>query len=229
MVLSKRLGKIVDYVPKCGTVTDIGTDHAFIPIYLALNNVAKKVIAADISKGSVDKAEKNVSFYNCSHRVECRCGDGLSVLSENECSDVIIAAGMGGMLVIHVLEVNDRVLKNAKRLILQPQRDNDKVRRFVHKKGFKIIAEDIFKDEGKIYNIIVCEKGNDTFYSDKDYIFGKLPIEEKNSVLKEFILHETNRMRKVADGLISDEEHILKRKNELLDKCRIYEEVSACL
>ena len=55
MKLSNRLMAIANFVPKNSIVADIGTDHGYIPVYLVENNISKKVIGTDISKGSLDK------------------------------------------------------------------------------------------------------------------------------------------------------------------------------
>lgn len=229
MILSERLLNIANLVPKCDLAIDIGTDHAYVPIYLVKKNIAKNVIASDISKGSVQKAQQNVNLNNCKDRIECRLGDGLDVLYDNEYADVIIVAGMGGMLVNYVLNINKEAFKKTKRLILQPQRDNDKVRKFVHSIGFKIIDEKIFYDDDKLYNIIVCEKGQDYQYSEKEYLYGKILIDEKNSILKEYINSEMNRIEKVTKELISPDKRIIARKNELNQKYNLLKEIYICL
>jgi len=54
MKLSERLLTIASLVPKNSIVADIGTDHGYIPAYLIENNISKKVIGTDISKGSLE-------------------------------------------------------------------------------------------------------------------------------------------------------------------------------
>jgi len=41
MELKGRLKLIADLTPKCNIVCDIGTDHAYIPIYLVMNKNVK--------------------------------------------------------------------------------------------------------------------------------------------------------------------------------------------
>ena len=228
-MLSERLERIAGYTHKCRLVADIGTDHAYIPIYLAKSGIADKIIASDVSLPSLKKAEANVKTEGCADKVECRLGDGLSVISDDEIVNIVIAAGMGGMLMIHTLKANEKALNSAEKLILQPQKDNNAVRMFVHKKGFKITADDIFKDEGKIYNIMVCEKGQDVPYSTEEYIFGKIPVKEKNPVLAEFIACEMNRMKEVGERMVCETPKAVERKNELKEKYNMYAEVLKCL
>lgn len=225
MQLSERLKAIADCVLKCDLIADIGTDHAYIPVYLAKNGIIKKAIASDISRGSIEKARINAEKFGCIDCIDLRCGDGLEVIKANEQPDCIIIAGMGGMLVIDVMKKNISALKGAERLIVQPQRDIDRVRRFLHKTGLKITHEKMLKED-KFYTIIVCEQGADCRYSRYDYWFGKKNIEAGNPILKEYISYEMNKMNRILLSLRDNtEEHIIKRRKQVEEKYKGYEEV----
>ena len=110
MIISQRLKTITELAIKCEFLVDVGTDHAYIPIFLVKNKIAKKAAACDISEGSVFKAEKNIRLYRCSDFIETRVGDGLSVIKESERPDQIIIAGMGGMLIIDILNNDKKII-----------------------------------------------------------------------------------------------------------------------
>ena len=61
--LSDRLQTIADMVKKGSRIIDVGCDHAFLDIYLVKNNIVKKAIASDITKGAINQAIKNVNDY----------------------------------------------------------------------------------------------------------------------------------------------------------------------
>lgn len=181
--LSKRLKKIADCVEKCELAADIGTDHAHIPVYLVKNNIADKCIASDVSKASAQKAQINVSINKLDSRISVRCGNGLECLGEKEIPECVIIAGMGGLLI-------SKILKNQKtyeRLVLQPQRDAFIVRKDVHKLGYKITNEYMIYENKKYYNIIVCRKGCEPAYTEEEYRFGKILLDEKNELLVSFL------------------------------------------
>ena len=75
-------------------MADIGTDHGFLPFYLAENGISPKVILADISPGSLMKAKENSKYVSTDAEIDFRLGDGLDVLSPGEV-DVIVIAGLG--------------------------------------------------------------------------------------------------------------------------------------
>ncbi len=227
-MLSKRLQQVADAVVKADTIADIGTDHAYIPIYLINKGVAKRAVAADISSGSCKKAQINIGISHLSNYIDVRCGNGLEVISENEAVDTIIIAGMGGLMTISVLESNKRATANSKQLVLQPQKDIEKVRRYIHSIGFKINDEKMLVDNDKYYTVIDARKGSEK-YTDIEYLFGKKLIEAKSPVLKEYVEFESNKLLKVLDNMIKngkENSEAYKRMYEL--SCK-YAEVKKCL
>ena len=138
-------------------IADIGTDHAYIPIYLIENNLSDYVIASDIRKGPAEIAVSNISEHNLSDKIEVRIGGGLSVLKENE-TDTIIIAGMGGQLISEIIDGNIQLAKKC-RLVLQPMNAQYELRKYLIKNGFTITNEDIAIEGFKVYNILNAENG----------------------------------------------------------------------
>lgn len=223
-MLSERLKVVADCVLKCDIMADIGTDHAYIPIYLVKNNIVEKAIAADISEGSCKKARLNVNSNHLYEKVDVRCGNGLEVIEKNEVIDCIVIAGMGGLMAINVLESNTYAVSKAKRLILQPQKDIGKVREYIDSIGFKIIDEKMLKENGKYYNVIVAEKGKES-YSKIEFLFGKRLIEEKSPILKEYILFEQNKLVKILKNMEKNNKCDDSSYKRLFELEKDYEEV----
>ena len=220
--LSLRLKKVADFIGE-KTMADIGTDHGYVPIYMALNGKIEKAIACDINKGPLEKAEKNIAANNLQSVIETRLGSGLEPVEEGEVQSIVIA-GMGGMLMIDILENKREVYQKAKELILQPQLDIDEVRKYIHKNGFKIADEDFFIDAGKYYTVIKALHGEESYENEADYIFGKINIERKNPYLKKYIEHKMSVNEKIIENIKcngSDNEKIKEIENEN----RICEEV----
>lgn len=227
-MLSKRLQKVADTVNKSNIVADIGTDHAYVPIYLVKNKVANKAIAADISQGSCKKAQINVNNKHLNHLIDVRCGNGLEVIKADEIIDTIIIAGMGGLMTISVLESNKKAVNIAKQLVLQPQKDIYKVRQYIHSIGYKITNETMLIDNNKYYNIINAEKGIEK-YTELEYLFGKILIENKSIILKEYVNIELNKIITVLKNMKDngkENSNDYKRLNHLMN---CYMEVKKCL
>lgn len=196
-MITPRLKCIIDHVKKA-RIADIGTDHAYIPIYLIENNIARHVIASDVRQGPVDIAKSNIEKHNLSDKIEVRLGSGLSVLKSDEADEIIIA-GMGGQLITDILKDSIEIAKTCS-LVLQPMNDQYKLRKFLIENGFKIIAEDISVEGFKVYNIINAERGaQKPFENDIEYHLPKYLM--KNKHYKQLYDKKHREFKKVVDGL----------------------------
>jgi len=97
--LSERLKEITTYIPKDSILADIGSDHAYLPIYCVKNKIVKKAIAGEVADGPLLAAKSSVKAYQFEQFIDVRKGDGLAVLKETDSVDCITIAGMGGALI----------------------------------------------------------------------------------------------------------------------------------
>lgn len=190
MELSKRLAMIASLVTEGASVADIGTDHGYIPIYLVKNNIASKAIAMDINGGPLLRAKENIIKYNLENKIETRLSDGLEQLEPGE-TDTIIIAGMGGDLMMAILDRKKEVVKEATTLILQPQSKWPLFRRYLHHEGFKIQKEEMVFEDGKFYFIMHVMKGEEKLYSEVEEHFGRRLLESKNPILLNYLKRES--------------------------------------
>ena len=225
MKLSKRLQKIADLVGEDSIVCDIGTDHGYIPVYLIKNNISKKVIGTDISKGSLDKIIELVQKEALEDRIECRLGDGLDILEEKEVDSLIIA-GMGGILISEILEEGREVTEHIENFILQPMVGSKELRRYLVYNGYKIISEDLLFEEGKFYEIILAQRGKQKIDKDIHYEISQLLIRDRHPLLREFLEYKINKVKKVMDEIKDIKTQVSKKKyKELKSLLKEYEEV----
>lgn len=140
---------------------DVGCDHGYVSIYLAQKELFSKIIAMDIRSGPLESAKRNIGIYQVAHRVETRLSDGAQALLENE-ADTLICAGMGGELMIHILEQDWNKIRKMKKLILQPQSEIHKVRCYLRENGFCIQDEDMVFEDGKYYPMMRAIPDSDT-------------------------------------------------------------------
>ena len=153
--LGKRLAKIASLVPDCSCVADIGTDHAYIPVFLVKNKIAKTAIASDIRKGPLERAEKTIAANCCESSISARLGAGLDTVAAGE-ADVIIIAGMGGILISEILKAGEAAARRASLIILQPMTATAELRLFLAENGYAVTSENLVFDEGKLYNILTA-------------------------------------------------------------------------
>ena len=188
MELSIRLKAVADLVTPGLRLADIGTDHAYIPIYLVEQQIIPSAIAMDINKGPLGRAETNIKEHGLDQKIQTRLSDGLERLDLNE-ADTMIAAGMGGALVIKILSAKEEVTENLKELILQPQSEIWKVREYLSTKGYRIIDEKMVIDDGKYYTAMKAVKG-EAAYNRAELEYGPILLEKKDPVLLEFLNRE---------------------------------------
>lgn len=228
MQLSIRLSAIAKCVPQGSRVIDVGTDHAYIPIYLSERGIVKSCLATDINKGPLEKAKKNLVMHKINN-VYLKQTNGLEGIS-TDVGDVIMISGMGGYLIIDILERGKELVKRVNKLILQPQQDIDKVRRYLHSIGFKIEDEDFVQDEEKYYTIIVAVPGEECYEKDYEYTYGKCLIEKKLPLFKTWIIEKRSKQEEIYLALKSqDSQSALKRKEELMHEIQTLKEVEVCL
>lgn len=220
MELSKRLQAVADMVTPGMRLADIGTDHAYIPIYLTEQNVIPEAIAMDINKGPLERAEEHIREYGFESRIQTRLSDGLKKLEIGE-ADAMIAAGMGGALVIKILEDRKEVAKSLKELILQPQSELGKVRAYLLGNGYQVIAENMILEDGKYYpmmKVIPCQNLEET-YRPEELEYGKWLLHNANPVLKEFLEREIQINEGIIKSLNAQQTERAKcRQDEILQK-----------
>lgn len=224
MKLSYRLETIASLVPQGSKVADIGTDHGYIPIWLVKNNIAASALAMDVRKGPLARANEHIAEYGLTACIETRLSDGLSKLMPGE-ADTVIIAGMGGGLMIHILEGGGHVLDSVKQLILSPQSEIGEVRRYLAIHGYTLTRERMLKDEGKFYTVMVAERGVMEYGKEIEYRYGKLLLDEKNAILSEYLDKEINMHIEIMKALKQQKtEGSLARLFVLSEELKLIEE-----
>ncbi len=151
IILTPRLKAAAELCRKNVTVCDVGTDHAYLACYLAKNG-AKEVIACDINDGPLNSARKTV---------EDQQADNVRVLKSNglreiDFADDVVICGMGGELIADIIE-GCRFLSENTRFILQPMTKAEVLRRRLYINGFEIIEEQIAREFGRIYTVMLVK------------------------------------------------------------------------
>lgn len=227
MELSKRLQAVADLLSPGLRTADIGTDHGYIPIYLAESGKSRHVIAMDINEGPLLRAKAHIQAYGLQDEIETRLSDGVAALAPQEC-DAVIAAGMGGALVVKILEEGKTVFGQLEEFVLQPQSEIEKVREYLTEHGYCITAEDMVLEDGKFYPMMKVIKGDAVPYNTIEFRYGKRLLEQKHPVLKLFLEKEIQTKRNILKNLEKETgEHIKVRKTELQTEIAEAEEALA--
>ena len=157
MRLDKRLQAVASLVPQGSRFADIGTDHAYLPVWLLEQGVIASAVAGDIAAGPCQAARTTVAMHGAASSIAVRQGSGLAVLSPGE-ADCIAICGMGGSTIISILAADMAVAKGAQRLLLQPMAGAAALRRWLVAQGWCITREALVDDEPHFYEIICAER-----------------------------------------------------------------------
>lgn len=152
--LSPRLEAVARLVPPGKVAADIGTDHAYLPLYLVRENISPRVIAGEKNQGPLEKARKLVELYDLGERVLLRPGDGLEVIRPWDGIKVVIIAGMGGETISNILHKGRDKLKGLDLLILQPMTRLTFLRKWLLERGFIISQEKLAREGDRFYVIM---------------------------------------------------------------------------
>ena len=228
--LSVRLTTVAKYVIDGARMADIGSDHAYLPCYLAKNLKISFAIAGEVAQGPFQSAEKNVLAEGLVDTIAVRMGDGLEVIEPGEV-DCITIAGMGGALISNILDNGKDKLDSVQRLILQPNISAISIRTWLLANNWELITEEIIEEDSKIYEILVAERGDPLkpyqIKRDEGLLLGPFLLKQKNEIFKKKWTAEMNnwqRISKALEGASETLETIEKRK-ELTDKIKLVEGV----
>lgn len=246
MELSKRLSAAASLVTPGNRVVDIGTDHAYIPIYLIEKKKCLSAVAMDVNAGPLRRAAVHIQEAGFQKEIETRLSDGFEQLKPGEADSAVIA-GMGGGLMVKILSAYPEVTSSLKEYILQPQSEIAKVRVFLLKQGFIFVDEEMVLEDGKYYPMIkvlppkcmTALKNPADRSADKERVsnraeimkedtaeicgwteteirYGRLLLEKKHPVLKDFLEREYIIHKKILKGIEDKRgEKIESRKREL--------------
>ena len=190
--LGARLTAVARFVEKGKTVADIGTDHAYLPVYLVTNGICPKAIASDIGEGPLKNAEKIIKKTHTQESIRLMISDGLDSYAKDD-ADVFIFAGMGGTLIKQLLEKTEWIKSGDLQFIFQPMSRSEELIEFLITNGFKITKETACFDGERCYIVFCAEyTGESKEYPECFPYVSLLP--ESNSEAAEFFINRQYRL-----------------------------------
>lgn len=222
VTLSDRLQKIADMVCTSGPYGDIGTDHGYLPIFLAQQNKIKKALACDVNKGPLEGAANHIRECGFSAQIETRLSNGFEKIEPGEIKSATIS-GMGGNLIVSILEKGMAVVRELDELIISPQSDIAKTRQFLIDNELYIDDEDCLFDEGKFYQIIHIGREKNSVYKEAENLgldrelcleYGPILLGRRHPAMMEFLSKKITKLQSVIDAM----EETLPRAIELREE-----------
>ncbi len=222
--LSPRLARVAAYTEPGCRVVDVGTDHAYIPLWLLQTGRAEHAWATDNKPGPLQNAAADARRAGLSEQLTLYLCDGLA-LCRPEDVDTVIVAGMGGETMQGILAAAPWALE--KRLILQPQTKHALLRQWLGARGRMIADASLVYDTGRIYLVWLVGPGAMRPEGPADPVL----IEKRDPLLKAYAEEQTKRCRKHLQGLElarrSSPEALGCMRQELEQWREIYKEAAA--
>lgn len=197
--LDARLSAALPYVREGCLLADVGTDHAYLPIYLALTGRIRGAVATDVHKGPIERAAAHIRAAGLEGKIRTLCTDGLHG-AENDRPEDILIFGMGGDLIVRIIGEAPFLCQPGIRLILQPMTHAETVRAILASRGFRITGETLAKTD-RIYQIICADyDGTPYTLTSAEAWLGPRNIAERGEWFPEFVRHEMHTLSVRARG-----------------------------
>jgi tRNA (adenine22-N1)-methyltransferase len=219
--LSARLMSALPYLKKGGAVIDVGTDHAYLPIFLVREGISSRALACDINRGPIESAERNIAAAGFACQIDTLCTDGLHA-TEGFDPDNILIFGMGGELISSIIEQSGWKRFEDKHFILQPMSRAPHLRRWLSQNGFSINEEKACCSAGHYYTVMSVYYTGEIKIIDEYDIYGYIgelgrDSSEEAKIYLNRTLSELEKQRKGASFGNAEREKALA---ELLEKLR---------
>ena len=179
-----RIQAICTLIEPCGVLADIGCDHGLVSLY-AVEKGVKKVIASDISEGSLQKARELLAGYD---GVRFCVSDGFDSVDERV--DTAVISGMGGRKILDIISR----LSYRPTLILGAQHNVHELREYLCENGWMIEKDFCFFDRGKYYDFIRAVPGKSETPTTVQLDFG-IFYKQKNEHLLSFLLDQKRKIK----------------------------------
>ena len=217
--LSPRLKTVASFLEGATLLCDVGSDHAYLPVYAIQQGLITRAIAGEVVKGPFESAQQTVQDYVLNDKISVRLGDGLDVVTSEDEVTAISICGMGGELISRILEAgySGRHLNGRERLILQPNVAEHFVREWLMNHSYRIVEETVVEDNHRLYEIIVAEPVDKRVeYTELELKYGPILLKEAT----ELCVAKWNRMNRKNKEIL---EQLQKSKTPQLEKIEQFE------
>ncbi len=174
-----RLEKISSYISDNEKVLDVGCDQALLSKILAKRKIYS--IASDLRPNIIENAKKNLTPLEKEY-ITFSVNDGVPTILNEEYT--LVLSGMGAHTILDLLK-NSNYRFN--KIITISNNNNDILRTEMSKLNYYVLEEEIIKEKGKFYNLIVFDNVKRD-YSKEQILVGinhknKELLKEKNDYL----------------------------------------------
>lgn len=175
-----RLERVAAQVPAGARLADIGSDHAYLPVALMRRGVITAAVAGEVATTPFQAAERTVHENGLEQQITVRLADGLAAIEPGDGITAISVCGMGGETIRDILERGKAHLSGEERLVLQPNGGEQPLRQWLMDNGYRILGEELLRENRFYYEIIVAERSEPVTYTDEQLYFGPLQMQARS-------------------------------------------------
>jgi tRNA (adenine22-N1)-methyltransferase len=175
-----RLERVAAQVPAGARLADIGSDHGYLPVALLRRGVIAAAVAGEVALTPFRAAERTVRENDQDLQITVRLADGLAAIEPGDSITAVSICGMGGETIRDILEAGKARLSGQERLILQPNGGEQPLRQWLMDNGYRILCEEVLRENRFDYEIIVAERAGPVLYTAEELYFGPLQMQERS-------------------------------------------------
>ncbi|WP_317846705.1 tRNA (adenine(22)-N(1))-methyltransferase [Pseudomonas sp. GL-RE-29] len=178
--LSMRLERVAAHVPADARLADIGSDHGYLPVSLMRRGAIAAAVAGEVALTPFHAAQRTVRENDLDQRITVRLANGLAAIEPGDGITAISICGMGGETIRDILDSGKAHLSGQERLILQPNGGEQPLRQWLMENGYRILSEEVLRENRFDYEIIVAERIGPVIYSAEELYFGPLQMQARS-------------------------------------------------
>ncbi|MFJ4086598.1 tRNA (adenine(22)-N(1))-methyltransferase [Pseudomonas psychrophila] len=180
--LSMRLERVAAHMPAGARLADIGSDHGYLPVALMRRGAIAAAVAGEVAQTPFHAAVRTVRDNGLEQQITVRQASGLAAIEAADEITAISICGMGGETIRDILESGKARLSGRERLILQPNGGEQPLRQWLMENNYRILCEELLRENGFYYEIIVAERAGPVLYTAEELYFGPLQMQARSPV-----------------------------------------------
>lgn len=209
--LTPRLAAAASLVPSAVSIADIGTDHAYLPIFLIQSGKIQRAIASDIHEGPAERAREHIAKNGLAGTVSVRVAPGLLGLAPGEAEGAVIA-GMGGLMIRSILEEGAAIAETMQWFVLQPQNHAGELRAWLAGHGYAIREERLAKEDRMIYQLLLVRHGKMEPPAGVEKESGSPALRERDPLFPFFLESLIKKRDLTIQGVAEDTENLVNKE-----------------
>lgn len=178
--LSMRLERVATHVPAGARLADIGSDHGYLPVALMRRGAIVAAVAGEVALTPFRAAERTVRENELEQHITVRLASGLAAIEPGDGITAISICGMGGETIRDILDSDKARLSGEERLVLQPNGGEQPLRQWLMENGYRIVCEELLRENRFFYEIIVAEHAGPVTYTAEELYFGPLQMQTRS-------------------------------------------------